>query len=300
MTAEGHYVNPQKCHYHWGKVHLGKRRNKQYECCGRDKASTGCSKADVHVWKGRPSFGRVTCYDEFAITSKTSIKKNKKKCSVYALDAEMAFTGFGFEAIRVTVVGLDGRLVYESYIQPEHEIVDYNTRFSGITQRSLDSKPKKSLKEVQNDLMGFINQLTILVGHGLENDLFVLKIAHGVIVDTAILHSNPTTGLRPSLKSLMRSLLGKKIQNSAEGHDSMEDAAASLEIALFEVLNRFKGQQQHNLVQSKCKEQEPIYSMRPQPLTTTDLYPVHPQHHHHPVVPTLIPHPDIPGLNLAP
>ena len=36
---------------------------------------------------------------------------------------------------------------------------------------SPESGPTKNLKEVQNDLMGFINADTILVGHGLENDL---------------------------------------------------------------------------------------------------------------------------------
>ena len=36
---------------------------------------------------------------------------------------------------------------------------------------SLENGPTKNLKEVQNDLMGFINADTILVGHGLENDL---------------------------------------------------------------------------------------------------------------------------------
>ena len=34
-----------------------------------------------------------------------------------------------------------------------------------------ENGPTKNLKEVQNDLMGFINADTILVGHGLENDL---------------------------------------------------------------------------------------------------------------------------------
>ena len=36
---------------------------------------------------------------------------------------------------------------------------------------SPENGPTKNLKEVQNDLMGFINADTILVGHGLENDL---------------------------------------------------------------------------------------------------------------------------------
>lgn len=38
---------------------------------------------------------------------------------------------------QVTVVGVDGRLVYESLVTPETEIIDFNTRFSGIAARDL-------------------------------------------------------------------------------------------------------------------------------------------------------------------
>ena len=39
--------------------------------------------------------------------------------------------------LQVTVVGIDGRLVYESLVCPEHDIIDFNTRFSGITAKDL-------------------------------------------------------------------------------------------------------------------------------------------------------------------
>ena len=38
---------------------------------------------------------------------------------------------------QVTVVGVDGRLVYESLVLPDSQVADYNTRFSGITQKDL-------------------------------------------------------------------------------------------------------------------------------------------------------------------
>ena len=78
----------------------------------------------------------------------------------------------------VTVVGIDGRLVYETIIRPDDTIIDYNTRFSGVTARDLKrgNNSVKSLKDVQNDLLGFINANTILIGHGLENDLRALKV----------------------------------------------------------------------------------------------------------------------------
>ena len=76
------------------------------------------------------------------------------------------------------MVGIDGRLVYETIIRPDDTIVDYNTRFSGVTARDLKRGSVKSLKDVQNDLLGFINANTILIGHGLENDLRALKVIY--------------------------------------------------------------------------------------------------------------------------
>ena len=81
------------------------------------------------------------------------------------------------------MVGIDGRLVYETIIRPDDTIIDYNTRFSGVTARDLKrgNNSVKSLKDVQNDLLGFINANTILIGHGLENDLRALKVSSGKI-----------------------------------------------------------------------------------------------------------------------
>ena len=80
--------------------------------------------------------------------------------------------------LKFQVVGIDGRLVYETIIRPDDTIVDYNTRFSGVTARDLKRGSVKSLKDVQNDLLGFINANTILIGHGLENDLRALKVIY--------------------------------------------------------------------------------------------------------------------------
>ena len=41
---------------------------------------------------------------------------------------------------QVTVVGVDGRLVYESLVLPDNQVADYNTRFSGITKKDLGER----------------------------------------------------------------------------------------------------------------------------------------------------------------
>jgi RNA exonuclease 1 len=63
--------------------------------------------------------------------------------------------------------------------------------------------------------MGFINAHTILIGHGLENDLRALKLVHTTLIDTSIVFPH-YYGLpyRRSLKSLVKSYLKREIQVS--------------------------------------------------------------------------------------
>ncbi|XP_074042425.1 putative exonuclease GOR [Leptinotarsa decemlineata] len=154
----------------------------------------------------------------------------------------MCYTVKGLEVTRVTIVDSNGRCVYESYVKPLHEIVDYNTRFSGIKAEDMIRGPTKSLAEVQRDLMSFITAETILIGHGLENDLRALKIVHYKIVDTAFTFPHDR-GLpyRRSLKDLISEILHDDIQCSSKGHDSREDATACMRLMLWRVRVDFSG-----------------------------------------------------------
>ena len=141
---------------------------------------SGCEVATSHVWRGilYEISGQHKDLDGFA---KTRVPRNRAQPSdgnygVYGIDGEMLFTTNGLQLCKVTVVGIDGRLVYETIIRPDDTIIDYNTRFSGVTARDLKRGSVKTLKDVQNDLLGFINANTILIGHGLENDLRALKV----------------------------------------------------------------------------------------------------------------------------
>ncbi|XP_074036176.1 uncharacterized protein isoform X2 [Leptinotarsa decemlineata] len=251
-TKEDEYITKEKCYHHWGKLHKlnnpGDKRHGQfvYECCERKVGSMGCTEGRLHVWNGLVNGINGFFYD-YVFTKPRRNPPADGNYGVYALDCEMCYTVRGLEVTKVTVVGVDGRLVYDSYVKPEREIVDYNTRFSGITAKEMKQGAPKNIREVQNDLMGFINADTILIGHGLENDLRALKIVHYIIVDTA--HAFPHfkgPPYRRSLKNLTSTILKREIQCSANGHNSYEDASACMELMLWRVRRDFRSYLSHH------------------------------------------------------
>ncbi|XP_035229964.1 RNA exonuclease 1 homolog [Stegodyphus dumicola] len=95
---------------------------------------------------------------------------NSMSEGLYALDCEMCYTTRGLEVAKIGIVGMDGLTVYESFVLPEHPILDYNTVYSGITANDLRGV-STTLADVETFLLKLLNKNSILVGHGLENDL---------------------------------------------------------------------------------------------------------------------------------
>lgn len=256
----GECCMPEPCVYHWGKPRSSSRK---YSCCGRRiKAnSSGCETAPSHVWRGilYEISGQHKDLEGFA---KTRPPRNRAQPSdgnygVYGLDGEMLFTTQGLQLCKITVVGIDGRLVYETLVQPEDHIIDYNTRFSGVSAKDLKRGPTKSLKDVQNDLLGFINANTILIGHSLENDLRALKLVHMTVIDTSLVFPHYYgMPFRRSLKSIVHSYLNREIQaENCGGHDSYEDARACIELMLWKVRQDMQQQPQQQSQQHVQQQQ---------------------------------------------
>lgn len=89
---------------------------------------------------------------------------------------------------------------------------------------------------LQEDFLRLVNKETILVGHSLENDLLALKINHDLVIDTAILYRHPRgQSYKTALRVLTRKFLSRVIQDSGKGHDSAEDARATMELALLKI-----------------------------------------------------------------
>lgn len=156
-----------------------------------------------------------------------------------AIDCEMCRTTEGIELTRVVVVNMNLETVYDSYVKPRAHIVDYLTRYSGITVSTL-SPVTVRLEDVQNDLLEIITPQTILIGHSLENDLKALKLMHTRVIDTALLYPH-TRGdtFKNSLKFLAETWLGENIQNGEEmiGHDPTQDAETAMKLAFLKFRN---------------------------------------------------------------
>ncbi|CAB1455619.1 unnamed protein product [Pleuronectes platessa] len=160
---------------------------------------------------------------------------------VFALDCEMCYTKQGLELTRVTVVDAEMKVIYDTFVKPITKVVDYNTRFSGVTQEDLESTTI-TLRDVQAVLLSMFSAESILIGHSLESDLFALKLIHSSVVDTAIVFPH-RLGLpyKRALRNLMAEHLKRIIQDNVEGHDSSEDATACLELMIWRIKEDAKG-----------------------------------------------------------
>ncbi|KAL3246451.1 hypothetical protein MRX96_057676 [Rhipicephalus microplus] len=104
---------------------------------------------------------------------------------------EMAcYTSEGMELTRVTVVGWHLRPIYEKLAKPRGQILDYNTRFSGLTEEDMVGV-KTNLRDVQAALLARFLADTIFLGHSLDSDLRALLLIHETIVDTAAVFPPP-------------------------------------------------------------------------------------------------------------
>uniref|UniRef100_A0A674N8Y5 Interferon stimulated exonuclease gene n=1 Tax=Takifugu rubripes TaxID=31033 RepID=A0A674N8Y5_TAKRU len=152
-----------------------------------------------------------------------------------ALDCEMVGTGPGgrySELARCSIVGYHGNILYDKYVQPCRPVTDYRTPWSGIQKHHLlDATPfAQAREEILATLEG-----KVVIGHSVYNDFEVLDINHPphMVRDTSmspLLSQLAGFSCKRSLKVLTSKLLNRKIQGGRQGHNSVEDAQAALDL----------------------------------------------------------------------
>ncbi|KAL7026319.1 hypothetical protein ACKWTF_013852 [Chironomus riparius] len=206
-----------------------------YYCCQSPAGTTGCCYADYHVLDYVDydnSFGYVTTMqkDENYVCSKKDI---------FALDCEMCYTVCGLELTRITIVNYEEKVVYDKFVRPQNRVIDYNTRYSGITEATLNTPDALTLPEVQAVLLSMFHSRTILIGHSLESDLKSLKLIHSNVVDTSVLYPHKMgPPKKRALKTLCIEHLKKIIQEDEAGHDSAEDSLVCIQLVKCYLRNR--------------------------------------------------------------
>ncbi|CAN3373530.1 hypothetical protein DIURU_001482 [Diutina rugosa] len=223
-------LDKTQCKYHPGKIKRmgGPGTSRFYECCGASLGEAAgtetCTTSDHHVfhWDSPEEMAWAIPYVD------TDTWTQEADFTALGVDCEMGYTTKGFEMLRVTVVDFfSNETVLDLHTRPYGEVIDLNTTWSGVSEIPDDALSFDAAIELLKTLM---NKDTILVGHGLENDLRTLRIVHHRVVDTAIHFPphKPTPKFRMSLKDLSFEFLARRIQSGE--HDSAEDAIASIDV----------------------------------------------------------------------
>ncbi|CAO3614560.1 unnamed protein product [Cunninghamella echinulata] len=218
------------CQYHFGRLRVVQSfgdKQRTYTCCNDPIGTPGCQQGS-HVFK-EEDIRSLHHHIPFILSNSfNQDKKERKAEKLLALDCEMGYTTIGMELIRLTVINDQMEIIIDEKVLPSHMIIDLNTRYSGITTLG---GVTHNLASIQDLLGQYMNQDTILLGHGLENDLKALRIIHHKVIDTAQLYPHPS-GLpfRYGLRTLATKYLSKFIQDSSAGHDSYEDSKTCLEL----------------------------------------------------------------------
>ena len=273
-TAFGRLTSTENgCTYHWSKasrppkslVGAGEQES-FYLCCRGAIGSKGCTVATDHVFKAS-EVKRMSSVLQFESTPWP--EDSDRPRGPVTFDCEMGYTTLGLELIRLTAISWpQNQPLLDVLVRPIGEVIDYNTRFSGVSQEhfskglpygaekpeqddstSEDGQPEQEpLRIVESPmaarklLFDLLTPQTPLIGHAIDNDLNTCRVMHPTIVDTVLLYPHPRgLPIRYGLKMLAGKFLERSVQTGgALGHDSKEDAIATGDLVRLKVGEKWK------------------------------------------------------------
>lgn len=291
---DGALASGGRCVHHPGRTYFPERApgdrdkpTRRYRCCQQAVGdSPGCATAETHVFK-TTSPSRLAAVIPFAETPPNPLApKDRAVC----FDCEMGYTVRGMELIRLTATSWpDGGELLDVLVRPVGEILDLNSRYSGVwpedivnaepwsaeglssqeetakaegkqeesEDKGTEARPRrKKMKIVPSPvaardlLFSLISPETPLIGHGLENDLNAVRIVHPTLIDTILLYPHRRgMPMRHGLKMLMETQLNKAIQVEVDGNAMGHDSAEDARAA--GELVRLKVQERWAAMQSR-------------------------------------------------
>ncbi|KAK7923626.1 hypothetical protein PG985_007697 [Apiospora marii] len=158
------------------------------------------------------------------------------------------------------VDAITGETLINELVIPAGVVVNWRARYSGVNAAKIrEAKAKGTIlphwRDARALLLEYMDSETVLVGHSVENDLQMLRLAHGRVVDTSMQTAAGFFGVGRvpypriwGLKYLTQRLTGKSIQTgggrmmrpgraAVVGHDCLEDTLATRELALWCILH---------------------------------------------------------------
>ncbi|XP_019424456.1 PREDICTED: small RNA degrading nuclease 1-like [Lupinus angustifolius] len=165
------------------------------------------------------------------------MNKAIKYTSMVAVDCEMVRCVDGTEAlVEVCVVDRNLKVKLHERLRPNKAIADYRTDITGVSSQDLEGVTC-SLADIQESMKKLLSDGTILVGHGLYNDLRVLKLDHVKVIDTSYIFQNLDGPIhrRPSLSSLCKAVLGDDVREKGATHSCLDDACAAMKLVLAKI-----------------------------------------------------------------
>lgn len=241
-----------------------------WTCCRKHVSEAPCGGADDHVLRHDPGDRALKKRWQFY---ETPVQTRPDHRLAVSIDCEMGSASDGeSELIRLTVVDyFSGQTLIDTLVYPSISMLHFNTRWSGVTRGQMERARKQrqclfGTATARTAIFKYVGRGTLVVGHGLQNDLLCLRWLHDRIVDSYLIESGirkeaqmraeeerKTTGLETasaflevgqaknktsgggrhpngmSLKSLALKKLGLSIQEG-KGHDSLEDAVAARDL----------------------------------------------------------------------
>ncbi|KAK4866019.1 hypothetical protein LT330_008759 [Penicillium expansum] len=195
----------------------------------------------------RPSKKPPPKTGHFRQVPRSSVGLPKRRAIV--LDCEMVQVEAGRRelAFLSAIDFLTGEVLIDNYVQPKSRVVNWDSRFSGVTPGAMNKAVKKGTalfgwEGARSKLWEFMDSETVLIGHSLNNDLDVLGIIHWNIVDSSIItseavfysvHAGEPLNRTWSLKTLTNELVNYDIQAGRQGHSALEDAHATRDIVIW-------------------------------------------------------------------